>query len=147
MNIPRLLGVLFEIKAEGTTVHLDVRRYPPPTGSWIQNFTCHVVHWVIVQRDDRRPRVVREGCLSTTLCLSHARIRLRTFSPFPLPACVLRDLITNTDQSYGNIFLVIANTKFLILQCLKRQIIHYFYIIINNYRRIIRLYAGLRKNI
>jgi len=55
MNIPRLLGVLFEIKAQGTTVHLDVRRYPPPTGPLLDTkFHLSRRPRVIAERDDRR---------------------------------------------------------------------------------------------
>jgi len=63
MNIPRLLGVLFEIKAEGTTVHLDVRRYPRRPALVDTEFHLSRPR-VIAQRDDCRPRVTREGCLS-----------------------------------------------------------------------------------
>jgi len=61
MNIPRLLGVLFEIKAQGTTVHLDVRRYPPPTGPLLDTkFHLSRRPRVIAERDDRRVARARQ---------------------------------------------------------------------------------------
>lgn len=104
MNIPRLLGVLFEIKAEGTTVHLDVRRYPPPTGLWIQNFTCHVVHRVIAQRDDRRPRGWYGGRLSfDDAMFVSARTRTASYYFLPVSASGVcaprRDLITDLHEN------------------------------------------------
>jgi len=102
MNIPRLLGVLFEIKAQGTTVHLDVRRYPPPTGPLLDTkFHLSRRPRVIAERDDRRVARARQrrgegggggggveksrACLSTPPCLSHARTASAHSSALPLP--------------------------------------------------------------
>jgi len=111
MNIPRLLGVLFEIKAQGTTVHLDVRRYPPPTGPLLDTkFHLSRRPRVIAERDDRRVARARqrrgeggeeeEGWRRVALvfrrrrvCRTHARLRLtlrrfRFLGPSPFFAIV-----------------------------------------------------------
>lgn len=89
---------LFEIKAEGTTVHLDVRRYPAPAGPWIQDFACHVIrglsprparfpargYWREESRVPRRPRL--SGTRTRTCTLSASVIRFRATRSFDISA-------------------------------------------------------------
>lgn len=83
MNIPRLLEVLFEIKAEGITVHLDVRRYPPPTHGYRISLVTSSTGYRPVRRSQAEGgmgRVVfRRGCVF--VARTHA---VSYFLPFPL---------------------------------------------------------------
>lgn len=98
---------LFEIKAEGTTVHLDdVRRYSVPAGPWIQDFACHVIrglssrpvrfpargYWKEKSRVPRRPRLsgTRTPTCSLSASVIHFDRRDRSISltcPERHPSC------------------------------------------------------------
>lgn len=84
MNIPRLLEVLFEIKAEGTTVHLDVRRYPPPTHGYRISLVTSSTGYRPARRSQAEGgtgRVVfRRGCVLV------ARAHARGLVPSPVSA-------------------------------------------------------------